>query len=152
MLATGLIVAYGYVMEAFMGWYNGSIYENYMLLNRLTGPYAPAYWTLLLCNIVIPQLLWRSSVRATPWALFTISIIVNMGMWLERFIIIVTSLHRDFLPASWGMFYPTKWDIGLFVGSIGLFLSLLFLFIRFLPVISIFEARELLSEEKEARA
>ena len=151
MLATGLIVAYGYLVEAFMAWYNGSIYENYMILNRLTGPYAPAYWLLLICNIVIPQLLWRSSIRANPWALFVIAIIINIGMWLERFIIIVTSLHRDYLPSSWGMFYPTKWDIGLYVGSIGLFLSLLFLFIRFLPVISIFETRELLSEEKEGR-
>jgi len=106
----------------------------------------------LVCNIVIPQLLWRPSIRANTIALFIISIIINIGMWLERFIIIVTSLHRDFLPSSWGMFYPSKWDIGLYLGSIGLFLSLLFLFIRFLPVISIFETRELLSEEKEEHA
>jgi len=149
MLATGLLVAYGYLMEAFMAWYNGSTYENYMLLNRLTGPYAPAYWLLLVCNIGIPQLLWRSSIRANPLALFVIAIIINIGMWLERFVIIVTSLHRDFLPSSWGMFYPTRWDIGLFIGSLGLFLSLLFLFIRFLPIISIFETRELLAEEQE---
>jgi len=149
MLGTGLIVAYGYAMEGFMAWYNGSIYENYMIVNRLTGPYWPAYWMLILCNIVIPQLLWRPSVRANARMLFVISLIINIGMWLERFVIIVTSLHRDFLPSSWGMFYPTRWDIGLLLGSMGLFLSLLFLFIRFLPVISIFETRELLAEEKE---
>ena len=136
-------------MEAFTTWYNGSVYESYMLWNRLAGPYFPAYGLLLLCNIVIPQLLWRPSVRANALALFVISIIINIGMWLERFIIVVTSLHRDFLPSSWGMYYPTRWDIGTFVGSIGLFLTLLFLFIRFLPVISIFETRELLSEEKD---
>jgi molybdopterin-containing oxidoreductase family membrane subunit len=150
MLGTGLIVAYGYVMEGFMAWYNGSVYENYMILNRLSGPYWPAYWLLILCNIGIPQLLWRPSIRANAKALFAISIVINIGMWLERFIIIVTSLHRDFLPSSWGMFYPTPWDVGLLLGSMGLFLALLFLFIRFLPVISIFETRELLTEEREA--
>jgi molybdopterin-containing oxidoreductase family membrane subunit len=152
MLGTGLIVAYGYVMEGFTTWYNGSLFDTSMFMDRLTGAYAPAYWTLLLCNIVIPQLLWRPSIRMNTLALFIISIIINIGMWLERFIIVVTSLHHDFLPSSWGMFYPTRWDIGLFLGSIGLFLSLLFLFIRFLPVISIFETRELLSEEKENHA
>jgi len=152
MLATGLIVAYGYLVEGFMIWYNGNVYEMSMLLDRMTGAYAPAYWLLITCNVVIPQLLWRPSVRANPWMLFVISIVINIGMWLERFIIIVTSLHHDFLPSSWGMFYPTRWDIGTYVGTIGLFLSLLFLFIRFLPVISIFETRELLSEEKEEGA
>jgi Ni/Fe-hydrogenase subunit HybB-like protein len=152
MLGTGLIVAYGYAMEGFVTWYNGNIYESFMAVNRLTGPYAPAYITLLLCNIVIPQLLWRPQVRAKAWALFIISLIINVGMWLERFIIVVTSLHRDFLPSSWGMFYPTKWDIGTLAGTVGLFLMLFFLFIRFLPVISIFETRELLTEEKGGRA
>ena len=96
--------------------------------------------------------MWRPSIRATPVALFIISIVINIGMWLERFIIVVTSLHRDFLPSSWGMFYPTKWDIGTLAGTVGLFLMLFFLFIRFLPVISIFETRELLTEEKEGHA
>jgi Ni/Fe-hydrogenase subunit HybB-like protein len=152
MLGTGLIVAYGYIMEGFITWYNGNIYESFTIMNRLQGPYAPAYWMLLLCNIVIPQLLWRPSVRANALALFIISIIINIGMWLERFIIVVTSLHRDFLPSSWGMFYPTKWDIGTLAGTVGLFLMLFFLFIRFLPVISIFETRELLTEEKEGHS
>jgi hypothetical protein len=146
LLTTGLIVAYGYGMEAFMAWYSQNRYEEYMILNRLFGPYAPYYWALLLCNIVVPQLLWLQRIRSNAAALFIIALVVNVGMWLERFIIIVTSLHRDFLPSAWGMFYPTFWDWATFFGSIGLFLSLLFLFLRFLPMISIFEMRELVSE------
>jgi Ni/Fe-hydrogenase subunit HybB-like protein len=146
LLTTGLIVAYGYGMEAFMAWYSANPYEEFMILNRLFGPYAPYYWTLLLCNVVVPQLLWLRRMRSTPAALFIIALVVNVGMWLERFIIIVTSLHRDFLPSAWGMFIPTFWDWATFFGSIGLFLSLLFLFLRFLPMISIFEMRELVSE------
>jgi Ni/Fe-hydrogenase subunit HybB-like protein len=146
LLTTGLIVAYGYGMEAFMAWYSRNRYEEYMILNRLFGPYAPYYWALLLCNVVVPQLLWLQRIRSNPAALFIIALVVNVGMWLERFIIIVTSLHRDFLPSAWGMFIPTFWDWATFFGSIGLFLSLLFLFLRFLPVISIFEMRELVSE------
>lgn len=146
MLATGLIVAYGYMMEAFTAWYSANPYERYMMWNRMTGPYAPAYWMLILTNIAIPQLLWLRRIRSNVPALFAISIVVNIGMWLERFVIIVTSLHRDFLPSSWGMYYPTIWDIATFVGTIGLFLSLLFLFIRFLPMISIFEMRTILPE------
>ena len=146
LLTTGLIVAYGYGMEAFMAWYSGNRFEEYMILNRMFGPYAPYYWTLLLCNIVVPQLLWLRRIRANPAALFIIALVVNVGMWLERFIIVVTSLHRDFLPSSWGMYIPTFWDWATFFGSIGLFLALLFLFLRFLPMISIFEMRELVSE------
>jgi Ni/Fe-hydrogenase subunit HybB-like protein len=146
LLTTGLIVAYGYGMEAFMAWYSANPYEEYMILNRLFGPYAAYYWGLLLCNVVVPQLLWFSWVRSNVPALFVIALVVNVGMWLERFIIIVTSLHRDFLPSAWGMFVPTFWDWATFAGSIGLFLSLLFLFLRFLPMISIFEMRELVSE------
>jgi Ni/Fe-hydrogenase subunit HybB-like protein len=146
MLATGLIVAYGYLMEAFVAWYSGSPYEGYMILNRLRGPYAPMYFLLLACNVLVPQALWIGSVRSSPLALFLISIVVNVGMWLERFVIIVTSLHRDFLPSSWGMYAGTIWDWATFAGSIGLFLSLLFLFIRVLPMISIFEMRTILPE------
>jgi molybdopterin-containing oxidoreductase family membrane subunit len=153
MLATGLIVAYGYMMEAFMGWYSSNRYEGYMIFNRMTGPYAPMYWALILCNVLIPQMLWSRRVRNNVALLFIISIVVNIGMWLERFVIIVTSLHRDFLPSSWGMYSPTIWDWSMYVGTIGLFLSLLFLFIRFLPMISIFEMRTLLpqAEVKEER-
>jgi molybdopterin-containing oxidoreductase family membrane subunit len=146
MLATGLFVAYGYMMEAFMAWYSASPYELYMMSNRFAGPYAPVYWSLLLCNVAVPQLLWFERVRGSIPALFCIAMVVSVGMWLERFIIVVTSLHRDFLPSSWGMYYPTFWDWSTYLGSIGLFLSLLFLFVRFLPMISIFEMRTLLPE------
>jgi molybdopterin-containing oxidoreductase family membrane subunit len=146
MLATGLIVFYGYIMEAFFGWYSANEYEWYMIKNRMTGPYALYYWLLILCNGVIPQLLWMKKVRHSLALVFIISIVVSVGMWLERFIIIVTSLHRDFLVSSWGMYSPTMWDWSMFIGTIGLFFSLLFLFIRFLPVISIFEMRTILPE------
>jgi molybdopterin-containing oxidoreductase family membrane subunit len=148
MLVTGLIVAYGYTVEAFIAWYSGSAYEGFMILNRFTGPYAPFYWALISCNVVIPQMLWLKSVRTNVPLLFVLSLIVNVGMWLERFIIIVTSLHRDFLPSSWGMFKPTFWDYSTYFGTIGLFLMLLFLFVRFLPMISIFEMRTILPEAK----
>ena len=146
MLATGLIVGYGYITEAFMSWYGGDRYEGFMMLNRMTGPYAPFYWTLIFCNIVVPQSLWFKRVRTSVPVLFVLSLVVNTGMWLERFIIIVTSLHRDYLPSSWGMFRPTFWDYSTFVGTLGLFVTLLFLFLRFLPVISIFEMRSILPE------
>src|SRR5216117_477566 len=146
LLATGLIVAYGYMIEAFMAWYGGNPYEKYVIWNRLTGPYAPFYWALLFCNIATPQVLWLQRVRTSAPALFVISLIVNTGMWLERFVIVVTSLHRDFLPSSWGMYYPTIWDVATFVGTLGLFATLFFLFIRFMPMISIFEMRTILPE------
>lgn len=146
MLATGLIVAYGYMMETFIAWYSGSGYESYMILNRMKGPYAPLYWSLIACNVVTPQFLWSGKVRSNIRALFVIALIVNIGMWLERFVIVVTSLHRDFLPSSWGMYYPTIWDWATYAGTIGLFLALLFLFIRFLPMISIFEMRTILPQ------
>ena len=141
MLATGLIVVYGYFMELFFGWYSGNAYERFMLANRAIGPYKWHWYTLLLCNAVVPQFLWVRRIRTSPLWLFVISMFVSVGMWLERFIIIVTSLHRDFLPASWGMYSGTIWDWGTFIGTMGLFLTLLFLFIRFLPLISIFEMR-----------
>jgi molybdopterin-containing oxidoreductase family membrane subunit len=152
MLATGLIVAYGYVMEAFMNWYGGNRYDNYLLWNRLHGPYAPLYYALLFCNIVFPQLLWFRKWRTNPVLLFLVSFDVLLGMWLERFIIVVVSLHRDFLTSSWGMYYPTKWDWMTFVGTLGFFLAAFFLFIRILPMISIFEMRTLLPEAREVKA
>jgi molybdopterin-containing oxidoreductase family membrane subunit len=148
MLVTGLIVVYGYMTEAFMAWYSADKFEMFVPLNRMTGPYAPVYWGLLFCNAVVPQFLWLRRVRSSPLALFVIAIIVNIGMWLERFIIIVVSLHRDFLPSAWGMYAPTIWDWSTYVGTIGLFLALLFLFVRFLPMISIFEMRTILPEAK----
>jgi len=144
MLATALIVAYGYFMEAFTFWYSGNEFEMYTSHNRLMGPYAPAYWALILCNVIVPQALWSNRVRSNTILLFIVAIIVNIGMWLERFVIVITSLHRDFLPSSWGNYLPTVWDWATFVGTLGLFLTLVFLFIRFLPMISIFEIRTLL--------
>ena len=146
LLATSMIVCYGYLMEAFFAWYSGNPYEQSMILNRMTGPYGWAYWSLLACNLVTPQLLWFGRVRSSVPMLFVISLIVSMGMWLERFVIVVTSLSRDFLPSSWGMYYPTFWDWSTFLGTLGLFVMLLFLFIRFLPMISIFEMRAILPE------
>jgi molybdopterin-containing oxidoreductase family membrane subunit len=141
MLATGLIVVYGYMAELFFGWYSGNLYERFMLLNRATGPYKWHWFALLFCNAVVPQLLWFRRIRTSPFWLFVIALDVSVGMWLERFIIVITSLHRDFLPSSWGLYQGTFWDWGTFIGTIGLFLSLMFLFIRFLPMISIFEMR-----------
>ena len=148
LLVTGLIVAYGYMIEAFMAWYSANTYEVYMMRNRMTGPYGPLYWALLFCNVLTPQFLWSKKIRTNALLLFIISLIVNVGMWLERFVIVVTSLHRDFLPSSWGRYEPTMWDWGTYVGTIGLFLALLFLFLRFLPMISIFEMRTLVPDTK----
>ena len=148
MLATGLIVAYGYLVENFMSWYSAERYERFITLNRWVGPYAPAYWALILINIIIPQVLWFRRVRSSVIMLFLVAIAVNIGMWLERFVIVITSLHRDFLPSSWNMYYPTFWDWSTFIGTIGLFLALLFLFIRFLPMISIFEMRTLVPKSE----
>ena len=144
MLASGLIVGYGYFMEQFIAWYSASVFESYMMENRMHGPYGPFYWALIVCNIAVPQLLWFRHFRTSMFWLFFISQFINVGMWLERFIIVVTSLHRDFMPSSWGMFHPTIWDIAIYAGTIGLFIVLFFLFIRGLPMISIHEIRNLL--------
>src|SRR5438876_12449252 len=153
MLATGLIVGYGYMMETFMAYYSGNSYDRTMMVNRMSGPYAFWYWLLISSNILIPlTFLWSSRVRRNVAALFVISLVVQLGMWLERFIIVVTSLHRDFLPSSWRMYYPTQWDFMAFFGSIGLFLTLFYLFIRYLPMISIFEMRELVHKTAEEEA
>jgi len=146
MLATGWIVAYGYGIEAFMGWYSGNRNDTFLMWNRLHGPYAILYWSLLLCNIAIPQVLWIRKLRTSPVALFFISLVILVGMWLERFVIVVMSLHRDFLTSSWGMYYPTRWDWMTYIGTIGMFLTAMFLFVRILPMISIFEMRTLLPE------
>jgi molybdopterin-containing oxidoreductase family membrane subunit len=148
MLATGLMVAYGYTMEAFYGWYSANQYERFMIWNRMTGPYAWSYWMLIAINVGMIQLLWLQSVRRNTKLLFVLSLFVSVGMWLERFVIIVTSLHRDFLPSSWGMYYPTHWDFITFFGTIGLFLTLFFLFMRFVPMISMFEVRTLLPQAR----
>ena len=141
MLATGMIVVYGYCMEMFMAWYSGNPYEMGMLQTRLFGPYKWLYYALFFCNALAPQLIWFKRFRKSPVWLFVIAQFVSLGMWLERFIIVVLSLHRDFLPSSWGMYYPTIWDISLFFGTIGFFLTLMLLFIRFVPMIAMFEVR-----------
>ncbi len=143
-LATGLIVAYGYMMEAFFGYFSADTYEKFMIWNRMTGPYAMFYWTLILCNIITPQFLWFKRIRTNVFVLWCLSIVVNIGMWLERFVIVITSLHRDFLPSSWSMYWPTLWDWMTFTGTLGLFLTCIFLFVRVLPSITIFELRMLL--------
>jgi hypothetical protein len=144
MLVTGLVVVYGYACEAFFGWYSANEYERFMMVNRAWyGPYAWSYWLLLLCNFLVPQLMWSKRLRRNLLALFTVAMFINVGMWLERFVIVVTSLHRDFLPSSWEMYYPTIWDYTTFFGTIGLFLTLMFLFVRVLPLISVFEMRTL---------
>jgi Ni/Fe-hydrogenase subunit HybB-like protein len=148
MLVTGLIVAYGYMTEMFIAWYSADKFEMFVPWNRMTGPYGAIYWALILCNVVIPQALWFKGIRTNVYALFVLAIIVNIGMWLERFVIVVTSLHRDFLPSSWGNYSPTFWDWSTFAGTIGLFLTLLFLFVRFLPMISIAEMRAILPEAR----
>jgi len=153
LLATGFIVTYSYVMETFMAFYSGDQYERYMMMNRMTGPYAPWYWLLVACNIVIPMtFLWSHKIRTNTVSLFLIATTVQIGMWLERFIIVVTSLHRDFMPSAWGMYYPTKWDWAVLTGSMGLFLTLFYLFIRVMPAISIFEVRELVHKTVEESA
>jgi Ni/Fe-hydrogenase subunit HybB-like protein len=149
MLATGLIVAYGYAMETFMAFYSADKYESFMMLNRLKGPYAPLYWLLIACNIVIPQALWSGRVRRSMVMQFIISIVVNIGMWLERFVIVVVSLSRDFIPSSWAMYFPTRWDWATYLGTFGLFFTLFYLFIRFLPMISIVEVRSLVHETND---
>lgn len=144
MLAMGLVVAYGYMIEIFNAFYSGDVFEIFNALDRFGGAYAPLYWGLIASNVIIPQLLWFKSIRQNVIVLWVVSIVINIGMWLERFIIIGQSLSKDFLPSSWNLYSPTQWEVFTFIGTIGLFLTLLFLFVRVLPAISIFEMRELL--------
>jgi Ni/Fe-hydrogenase subunit HybB-like protein len=146
LLVTGLIVFYSYLIETFIAFYSGERYEKYVVINRLFGPYKYLYWSVLFSNIIVPQFLWSPTVRRNVIFLFAISLVIQYGMWAERVMIVITSLHRDFLPSSWGMYYPTFWDMAVFIGSIGLFLFLFLLFIRFLPMISMAEMRELIHE------
>jgi Ni/Fe-hydrogenase subunit HybB-like protein len=148
MLTTGLIVAYGYGMEAFMSWYSASHWESFMFWNRVFGPMGWSYAVLISCNIAIPQLLWLRSVRRSPGKMFLMSFVVNTGMWFERFVIVVTSLTRDYLPSSWGTYKATRWDYGTFIGTLGLFTVLFLLFVRFVPMIPMSELRPLLPQAK----
>ena len=141
MIVTGSMVGYAYGMEFFIAWYSGSQFETFVFLNRALGPYAWAYWTMITCNVVFPQLFWSKRVRRSIPAMFVIAILVNVGMWFERFVIIVTSLSRDYLPSSWGHYTPSPVDFGIFIGSLGLFFTLILLFVRVLPVISLAEIK-----------
>ncbi|MCA9439712.1 MAG: polysulfide reductase NrfD, partial [Candidatus Omnitrophica bacterium] len=149
LLVTGLLVGYGYVMEGFTTWYSDNEYEWYMTVNRYTGPYAVVVWSLMVCNVLAVQALWLKWCRRNVYVLFIVAMAVNVGMWIERYMIVVTSLHRDFLPSSWGMYAGTFWDWTLLFGSIGLFLTLTFVFVRLLPMISIFEMRELIAHKQD---
>src|SRR6266436_62404 len=149
MLATGLIVAYGSFIEFFISSYSGNKFDVFLVQQRLHGPYSGYYFALILCNILTPQLLWIQKVRTNVAALFMMSLVINVGMWLERFVIVVISLTRDFVPGAWGRYQATFWDYSTFIGTMGLFVSLLFLFVRGLPAISIAEMRELVAHKSE---
>ncbi|MBD3869385.1 MAG: polysulfide reductase NrfD [Acidobacteria bacterium] len=143
-IATGGIVAAAYATEFFIAWYSGNEYERFVFINRAFGPYAWAYWTMVTCNVLTPQLFWFSKIRRNFLIVWVLSILINVGMWFERFVIIVTSLHRDFLPSSWSYYVPTKIEIATFAGSFGLFFTLFFLFCRFLPVLAMAEVKGVL--------
>jgi molybdopterin-containing oxidoreductase family membrane subunit len=144
MLATGLILAYTYVIEPFTAWYSGNQFEMYTVHNRAVGPQAWTFWLTMTMNVFIPQTLWFYKVRTSPKLLFAVSMDVLIGMWVERYMIIITALNRDFLPSSWSNFIATFWDNATLYGSVGLFITLFMLFVRFLPMISMAEVRELL--------
>jgi len=149
-LAMSLLVGYAYGIELFMAWYSGNPYELFAFANRALGPYAWAYWLMVGCNVVVPQLLWLKRCRTTPWIMLIVAILVNVGMWMERFVIIVTSLGRDFLPSSWGMFKPTAVDVMMFVGSFGLFFTCFLLFCRYLPMVAMAEVKAVLPAKASA--
>lgn len=143
-IVTGSIVGVAYITELFMAFYSGVEFEQYAFLNRISGPYAWAYWIMMTCNVISPQLFWFKKIRTNIVATFILSIVVNIGMWFERFVIIVTSIHRDFLPSSWAMFYPTFYDVGTYLFTFGLFFTLFFLFAKFFPVINIAEVKSII--------
>ncbi len=143
-IATGSIVGIAYITELFIAWYSGSIYEKFAFYNRAFGPYWWAYWIMMTCNVISPQLLWFKKLRTSIVFTFVLSIFINIGMWFERFVIVVTSLHRDYLPSSWSMYKPTIIEVGIFVGTLGIFFTFFLLFIRFFPVVAIAEVKSIL--------
>ncbi len=148
-MVTGSIVGVAYITELFMAWYSGVEYEQYAFLNRTSGPYWWAYATMMTCNVISPQLFWFKKIRTSIAASFILSIVVNIGMWFERFVIIVTSLHRDYLPSSWAMFHPTLYDMGIYLFTFGFFFTAFFLFAKFFPVINIVEIKTILKSDSE---
>ena len=149
-LLTGSLVGLAYLTEFFVAWYSGNAYERYAFVNRATGPYWWAYWTMMSCNLIVPQVLWWKRARTSVPLLFAVSILVNVGMWFERFVIIVTSLHRDFLPSSWSMYRPTVIEVATLIGSFGLFFTLFLLFVRFLPAVAMWEVKQVRAAERSA--
>jgi molybdopterin-containing oxidoreductase family membrane subunit len=149
-LATSCMVGYAYAVEFFTAWYSGSNYEMFAFLNRALGPYAWAYWTMVTCNVVVPHLFWFRKCRTTPWMMVAICVLVNVGMWMERFVIIVTSLSRDYLPSSWRMYVPTWVDLLMLLGSFGLFFTLFLLFCRCLPMVAMAEVKSVLPRHEKA--
>ena len=150
-MVTGSIVGVAYITELFIAWYSGVEYEQYAFLNRATGPYWWAYWSMMTCNVFSPQLMWSKKLRTNLVFTFVISIVVNIGMWFERFVIIVTSLHRDYLPSSWSMFSPSFVEVGIFIGTIGFFFTLFLLYARTFPVIAQAELKTILKTSGEAQ-
>jgi len=148
-ILTGSVVGVAYITEFFIAWYSGVEYESYCFINRATGPYAWAYWAMMTCNVISPQLLWFKKIRTNLVSTFVLSIVVNIGMWFERFVIIVSSLHRDYLPSSWSMFYPTIYDVGDYIFTFGLFFTLFFLFAKYLPVINMAEVKAVLKSSTD---
>ncbi|MEQ8548638.1 MAG: NrfD/PsrC family molybdoenzyme membrane anchor subunit [Cyclobacteriaceae bacterium] len=150
-IITGSIVGVAYITELFIAWYSGVEAEQYAFLNRVSGPYWWAYASMMTCNVISPQLFWFRKIRTNLAATFVLSIVVNIGMWFERFVIIVTSLHRDFLPSSWAMFYPTKYDVGVYLFTFGLFFTAFFLFAKFFPVINMAEVKSIIKSTGEKK-
>ncbi|MCH2109468.1 MAG: polysulfide reductase NrfD, partial [Polyangiaceae bacterium] len=145
-LATGMLVGYAYGMEFFVAWYSGAIYEQFTFVNRAFGNYAWSYWTMIFCNVVAAQVFWFKKMRTNIWVIWVVGIIVNVGMWFERFVIICTSLTRDFLPANWGAFIPTATDYATLAGSFGLFFTLFLLFCRYMPMVAMAEIKAFIPE------
>jgi molybdopterin-containing oxidoreductase family membrane subunit len=145
-LATSCMVGYAYSVEFFVAWYSGSQFERFAFVNRAGGPYAPYYWTMVICNVIVPHLFWWKKWRTTPSLMIIVAILVNVGMWMERFVIIVTSLTRTRLPSAWGDFLPTWVDVGMFIGSFGLFFMMFLLFCRYLPMVAMAEVKAALPQ------
>ena len=150
-IVTGSIVGIAYITEFFMAWWSGVEYEQYAFINRATGPYWWAYWSMMTCNVVSPQLFWFKKIRTSITATFILSIVVNIGMWFERFVIIVTSLHRDFLPSSWSYFEPSRIDVGVYLFTFGLFFTLFFAFAKFFPIINMAEVKSIIRSSSEKK-
>jgi molybdopterin-containing oxidoreductase family membrane subunit len=141
-----MMVGGAYGIEFFVAWYSGNMWEQFAFMNRITGPYWWAYFSMVSCNVLVPQFFWFKVCRTNPWIIIVLCLLVNVGMWFERFVIIATSISRTFLPASWSYFRPTIYDVGTFVGTMGLFMTLFLLFCRFLPIVAISEVKNTLPE------